>query len=213
MAEAAGSGTEPGPPARSLAEARRLAAGCTRCALYRNATQTVFGEGPASATVMLVGEQPGDREDLEGHPFVGPAGRILDKALAEAGVERGEAYVTNAVKHFKNTPRGKRRLHKKPDAGEIEACRWWLELELGLVRPRVVVALGASAGAALFRRRVVIGRERGRPQPFRDGMESLVTAHPSFVLRQRDDAGREREYRRLVADLEVAAERIRAAGR
>lgn len=213
MAEAATGETEPGPPARSLAEARRLAAGCTRCGLYRNATQTVFGEGPKSATAMLVGEQPGDREDIEGHPFVGPAGRILDEALAEAGVERGEAYVTNAVKHFKNTPRGKRRLHKKPDSGEIEACRWWLELELGLVRPRVVVALGASAASALFRRRVTIGRERGRPLEFRDGMEGLVTAHPSFVLRQRDADSRAREYRKLVADLELVARRIHAARR
>lgn len=151
----------PGPEAASLAEARALAAQCRRCELWRGATQTVFGEGPASATVVLVGEQPGDKEDLQGHPFVGPAGGMLDRALAEAEIDRAQAYVTNAVKHFKNVPRGRKRIHQRPDRHEIEICRWWLDLELSFVRPRLVVALGASAARALFLRTVTITRERG----------------------------------------------------
>lgn len=204
--------TEPGPSARSLAEARRLAADCRRCDLWRNATQTVFGEGPKSARAVFVGEQPGDREDIEGHPFVGPAGQVLDRALADAGIARGDAYITNAVKHFKHVPRGKRRMHSKPSLGEIEACNWWLELELGLLKPRVVTALGGSAARALFRRSIVIGRERGRPLPFRDGIEGFVTVHPSYVLRQRDPESRERQYAGLVEDLQTIAGRIKAAG-
>ena len=200
-----------GPTARSLSEARRLAADCRRCDLYRNATQTVFGEGPKQAVAVFVGEQPGDREDLEGHPFVGPAGRVFDRALADAGIERGEAYVTNAVKHFKNRPRGKRRIHQKPNMGEIQQCRWWLELELALVKPRVVTALGASTAQAIFGRRVTVGRERGRPLPYREGIEGFVTVHPSFVLRQRGEEARRREYARLVEDLGRIAERISAA--
>jgi DNA polymerase len=200
-----------GPSARSLAEARRLAAECRRCDLWRNATQTVFGEGPAHARAVFVGEQPGGREDIEGHPFVGPAGQVLDRALAEAGIARDEAYITNAVKHFKHVPRGKRRMHSKPSLGEIEACNWWLELELGLLKPRVVTALGGSAARALFRRSVVIGRERGRPLPFRDGIEAFVTIHPSYVLRQRDAESRERQYAGLVEDLRRIAGRLRGA--
>jgi DNA polymerase len=199
---------DPGPPAKSLAEARVLAKGCRRCPLWKIGTQTVFGEGPASATVMFVGEQPGDQEDLAGKPFVGPAGKVLDRALEEAGIARRETYVTNAVKHFKHLPRGKRRLHQKPDAGEIERCRWWLELELGFVRPRVVVALGASAAKALFRRTVTIGRERGKWLPFAEGIVGFVTVHPSFILRQRDAGDRESTYRGLVQDLRLIARRI-----
>jgi uracil-DNA glycosylase len=199
---------DPGPPAQSLTEARALAQGCRRCPLWRIGTQTVFGEGPASATVMLVGEQPGDQEDLAGKPFVGPAGKILDRALEEAGIARRETYVTNAVKHFKHVPRGKRRLHQKPDAGEIDRCRWWLELELGFVQPQVVVALGASAAKALFRRTVTIGRERGKWLPFAEKIVGFVTIHPSFVLRQRDAASRETTYQSLVEDLRQIARRI-----
>src|SRR5690606_38925978 len=137
------------PPAIPLAALRAAAAGCERCPLYLNATQTVFGGGPRNAALMLVGEQPGDQEDRAGRPFVGPAGQVLDKALAEAGIERKAAYLTNAVKHFKNEPRGKRRLHKRPNAGEVKACRWWLARELATVRPQIVVALGATAAQAL----------------------------------------------------------------
>jgi len=201
---------DPGPPASSLAEARALARDCRRCPLWKVGTQTVFGEGPAGAAVLFVGEQPGDREDLAGKPFVGPAGQVLDRALAEAGIQRRETYVTNAVKHFKHVQRGKRRLHKKPDAGEIERCRWWLELELGLVKPKVVVALGASAARALFRRSVTIGKERGKWLPFDEGTAGFVTVHPSFVLRQRDDASRKAVYDGLVGDLRTIARRIHA---
>ena len=198
----------PGPPAISLQQARALAKGCRRCPLWKVGTQTVFGEGAAGAAAMFVGEQPGDQEDLTGKPFVGPAGKVLDRALEEAGIARRETYVTNAVKHFKHVPRGKKRLHQKPDAGEIERCRWWLELELGFVQPRIVAALGASAARALFRRNVTIGRERGRWLPFQDGIAGFVTVHPSSILRQRDGASREREYQGLVRDLRLIAERI-----
>lgn len=199
---------EPGPEAGSLSEARDLAAGCRRCDLYRNATQTVFGEGPAKAPLVLIGEQPGDREDLQGHPFVGPAGRVLDRALLDAGIERDEAYVTNAVKHFKNTPRGKRRIHQKPNLVEIKQCKWWLDLELAFVAPRVVVALGASAARAVTGRTGTISRQRGQPLPFRDGVDCFVTVHPSYVLRQRDGDARDREYAALVGDLRAVAERM-----
>jgi uracil-DNA glycosylase len=195
-----------GPPAQSLAEARELAASCRRCDLYKEATQTVFGEGPASAIVMLVGEQPGDKEDLQGRPFVGPAGGVLDRALKEAAIDRREAYVTNAVKHFKHVPRGKKRIHQRPDRNEIEICRWWLDLELSFIEPRLVVALGASAARALFLRTVTIGRERGHPIPFREGLDGFVTVHPSFILRQQSDDDREREYAGLVKDLRAVAE-------
>jgi DNA polymerase len=176
------------------------AVGCERCPLYRNATQTVFGQGPVPAPIMLVGEQPGDSEDKAGLPFVGPAGRILDRALQEAGVDRGSVYVTNAVKHFKNVPRGKRRIHQRPIRYEIERCRWWLDQELKLVRPRVTVALGATAAWALAGRVVTISQSRGRLVEFRGGVGGFVTVHPSFILRLRDE-DKDEEYRRLVADL------------
>lgn len=209
MARASTAAAREGPKASSLAEAAALAADCRRCDLWRGATQTVFGEGPATATVVLVGEQPGDIEDLQGRPFVGPAGGVLDRALREAAIDRSEAYVTNAVKHFKNVPRGKKRIHQRPDRNEIEICRWWLDLELSLLRPRLVVAMGASAARALFLRTVTITRERGRPVPFRDGLEGFITVHPSYILRQRTDVDRAREYAGLVDDLRRVAELIR----
>jgi uracil-DNA glycosylase len=187
---------------------RRLAAearGCTRCDLYRNATQTVFGAGPADAPLMLVGEQPGDQEDLAGQPFVGPAGKVLDKALERAEVDRTAVYVTNAVKHFKNEPRGKRRIHKKPDTGEIEACRWWLEHEFELIKPRVVVALGATAARAVMGRPTPIKANRGRLIELPNASHALITVHPSYLLRIREERDKRREFDLLVKDLRTAA--------
>jgi probable DNA metabolism protein len=189
---------------RSLAEARTAAADCRRCPLWEPATQTVFGEGPARARLMLVGEQPGDREDLAGKPFVGPAGAMLDRALAEAGIPRAEVYVTNAVKHFKFEPRGKFRLHKTPETAEITTCRWWLETERALVRPDLTVALGASAAQALLGRRVTIGRERGRIAALPQGGALWITVHPSYLLRLPDEAAKVKEYAKFVADLASA---------
>jgi uracil-DNA glycosylase family protein len=187
---------------------RAEAKGCTRCDLYKCGGQTVFGEGPLDAGIMFVGEQPGDQEDLAGRPFVGPAGQLLDRALGEAGVDRSAAYVTNAVKHFKFERRGKRRIHQKPDGPEITACRWWLEQERSLIRPLILVALGATAARSLFGRVVTIGGMRGRPHPLADGGEAWVTVHPSFLLRVRDD--REAQYARFVADLRQIGERAEA---
>jgi DNA polymerase len=181
---------------------------CTRCDLYRYATQTVFGEGPLDASILFVGEQPGDQEDLAGAPFVGPAGRLFDAALAEAGIDRARTYVTNAVKHFKFVRRGKRRIHDKPNAGEIAACRWWLRQELDLVRAPVIVALGATAARALFGKVVTISALRGRGHALGDVRETWVTVHPSFLLRVRDN--REAEYARFVADLRRVQERTKA---
>jgi DNA polymerase len=186
---------------------RDEAQGCTRCPLWKPATQTVFGEGPVTARLMLVGEQPGDQEDLAGRPFVGPAGRLLDRALEEAEIDRARIYLTNAVKHFKFTPRGKRRIHAKPDAGEIAACRWWIEQERRLLRPAVTVALGATAARALFGKVVTIAATRGRAHPLADGGEGRVTIHPSFLLRIDDKARAAGEYRRFVAALAEAATR------
>ncbi|QNE31700.1 UdgX family uracil-DNA binding protein [Sphingomonas sp. NBWT7] len=184
---------------------REEALGCTRCHLYRPATQTVFGEGPVSAAIMFVGEQPGDQEDLAGRPFVGPAGQVFDRALGEAGIDRAQTYVTNAVKHFKFEPRGKRRIHAKPDAGEIEACRWWIEQEQMLVRPKVTVALGATAARSLFGKAMTISRERGRALALPDGGgEAWITVHPSYLLRLPDEAARTAEYAHFVADLKLA---------
>jgi DNA polymerase len=196
-------------PASALQRARSKALGCKRCPLYQNATQTVFGEGPVPCDVMLVGEQPGDREDIEGRPFVGPAGRMLDKALEAAGLERDAVYVTNAVKHFKNEPRGKRRLHKRPTAGEIDICKWWLDAELDLVRPKTIVALGASAARALLGRPVAIEVNRGAAMPLDDERVLFVTIHPALLLRMPDRAARENAFRRFVADLTLVAEEPR----
>lgn len=198
---AAGSPAETIEEIGSLAETRAAAADCQRCGLYRCATQTVFGEGREDAPVVFVGEQPGDQEDLAGKPFVGPAGRLFDRALAEAGLERSRAYVTNAVKHFKFEQRGKRRIHQKPNAGEVRACRFWLEQELGFVRPRLVVALGATALQALTGKAGSLAAARDRELRLEDGTALLATVHPSFLLRVPDEETKERELKRFIADL------------
>ena len=192
-------------PDTPLRRAALEAAGCRACKLWEPATQTVFGEGPADARLMFVGEQPGDQEDLAGRPFVGPAGQIFNTALAEAGIDRNTAYVTNAVKHFKFEPRGKRRIHAKPDSGDIEACKFWLELERREVRPAITVLLGASAARAVLGRVVTISRERSRPIPLDGNGQALVTVHPSYLLRLPDEESKRREYANFVADLRRAA--------
>ena len=191
-------------PERALKELAQEASACTRCQLYKNATQTVFGEGPAEAQLMLVGEQPGDYEDQEGKPFVGPAGKIMDQALEEAGIDRREIYVTNAVKHFKWEPRGKRRIHQKPNSREIAACRPWLEAELRLVKPRLLVCLGATAAQAVFGPSFRVTRERGKVLSSKLAPRALATVHPSSLLRQPDEESRQREYERFVVDLRAA---------
>ncbi|RAZ87710.1 UdgX family uracil-DNA binding protein [Cereibacter johrii] len=199
------------PPASSgsaapgtLAEAKAAAEGCRRCGLWANATQVVFGEGPAAARMMIVGEQPGDREDLAGRPFVGPAGQLFDEEAAAAGLDREAVYVTNAVKHFKFAPRGKRRVHQKPDAGEVTACRWWLDLERDLVRPRLIVAMGATALASLTGSGAGILKRRGSVERLDDGTPLFVTVHPSYILRLPDEAARAEERRRFRDDLQAA---------
>ena len=189
------------PAQLSMAQLRESAAGCTGCDLYKCATQTVFGEGAGRASIILVGEQPGDQEDLVGRPFVGPAGKILDKALAEAGIVRRDLYVTNAVKHFKWEPQGKRRKHKKPTATEIAACRPWLEAEIEVVKPRVIVCLGVTAAQAVFGKAVRLNEMRGRPWSTSIAPIVFVTVHPSAVLRHPDAVERDREYRGFVEDL------------
>jgi DNA polymerase len=176
---------------------------CRRCDLWRNATQGVAGEGPANAAMMLVGEQPGDLEDQAGRPFVGPAGGLMDRALEEASVARKDCYVTNAVKHFKYELRGKRRIHAKPNTGEISACRWWLENEIRLVGPRVIVALGATAGRSVLGRTVSVMKDRGAPI-VHAGLSVLVTVHPSYMLRIPDELDRRRAYALFVGDLRRA---------
>ncbi len=196
-------GSDPG-----LREAAAEAEGCRRCHLYERATQTVFGEGPAHALVLFVGEQPGDQEDIIGRPFVGPAGQIMDRAMEEAGIDRRTVYITNAVKHFKFEPRGKRRIHQTPEAPEIQACRFWLDVELVRLRPKLVVAMGGTAARALLGRAVTITRERGRPIELPDGQKAFVTVHPSFLLRVPDEDAKAREYRGFVADLRKVAELV-----
>jgi DNA polymerase len=193
---------EPGGNARAawdalLADARK----CTRCHLYKCATQTVFGEGPLDASIMFVGEQPGDQEDIAGRPFVGPAGALFDAALEKAGIDRSTVYVTNAVKHFKFVARGKRRIHSKPDAGEIAACHWWIEHERELIRPPLTVALGATAARSLIGKTVTISRQRETPVELADGGECWVTVHPSFLLRMPDPERRKEERQLFVRDL------------
>ncbi len=189
------------------------AKGCTRCPLHKPATQMVFGEGPLDAQIMFVGEQPGDQEDLAGRPFVGPAGQLFDRALAEAGVDRERTYVTNAVKHFKFEPRGKRRIHQKPDSGEIHACRWWIQQERMLIRPPLTVALGATAARSLFGQTMTISRVRGEPMILPDdGGEAWVTVHPSHLLRLPDEEAKRTEYARFVEDLARIGERAKALG-
>ena len=189
----------------TLAALRELAADCHACPLWKDATQTVFGEGPQRARIMLVGEQPGDKEDLAGKPFVGPAGQMLDRALEQAGIDRGKVYVTNAVKHFKFVPRGKIRLHQKPNTPEIMACRPWYERELAAINPELVVAMGATAAQSVFGKITPINRNRGRLIDLPDGTKALVTVHPSYLLRLPDADARGREYQRFVDDLGIAA--------
>jgi len=195
------------PARKTLPALRAAAAGCRGCALYTRGTQTVFGEGSAHAKVMLVGEQPGHEEDLAGRPFVGPAGKLLDRALAEAGIDRGDVYVTNVVKHFKWEPRGKRRIHAKPNQAEIGACLPWLQAELDVTRPEVVVCLGATAAQALLGPRFRVTKERGRWVKAPWAERVLATVHPSAILRAPDDETRHREFGLFVADLA----RVRAA--
>ena len=193
---------EPGSNLRKSWEALlKDARDCTRCDLYKFATQTVFGEGPLDASIMFVGEQPGDQEDLAGRPFVGPAGAIFDAALEKAGIDRSTVYVTNAVKHFKFVARGKRRIHNKPDAGEISACRWWIEHERELIRPPVTVALGATAAQSLFGKAMAIGKNRGAPLQLPDGSECWITVHPSFLLRIPEEDRKRAEKRLFLRDL------------
>jgi uracil-DNA glycosylase family protein len=187
-----------------LDELRRQAAGCTACDLYKTATQVVFGEGPAAAAAMFVGEQPGDQEDKLGQPFVGPAGKLLDRALADAGIDREQVYLTNVVKHFKWVGRGKRRIHQKPKWSEVAACRPWLEAELAVVQPRVLVCLGAVAAQTLLGREFRVSRQRGIELPSDLAEHVLATVHPSSILRG-DPETREREYGALVTDLSVVA--------
>ena len=191
---------------RSLGELRNAEADCRRCPLYRDATQVVPGEGKKGAKLMLVGEQPGNREDLAGKPFIGPAGQVLDRALEEAGIPRQAVFVTNAVKHFKYEQRGKLRLHKRPNAYEIERCRWWLDLERQLVKPAGLVALGATAARSLLGRSVTISKARGQRLETEDGTAITVTIHPSLLLRLKDEAEERRQYRDFVRDLGAAAE-------
>ena len=214
-AEAGSHGAQPGeavsallPERPTLASVRAIAAECKACDLYKRGTQTVFGEGPRKARVMLVGEQPGDAEDVAGHPFVGPAGKLLDTALEQAGIDRRQVYVTNVVKHFKWEPRGKRRIHAKPNAAEITACRPWLETEISLVKPHVLICLGATAAQALLGKSFKVSKQRG------DIVESTLapivtaTVHPSSILRAPDDEARREEMRRFVQDLKKIAREI-----
>jgi len=193
----------------NLDSLREQASQCRACPLWKDATQTVFGEGPLHARIMLVGEQPGDKEDLAGRPFVGPAGQMLDRALEEAGLDRRQIYITNAVKHFKFFPRGKFRLHQKPTTAEIKACRPWYERELAAIKPQLVVAMGASAAQCVFGKITPINRNRGRTIDLDGDITALLTVHPSYLLRLPDETARAREYRRFVDDLKIAAEYYR----
>lgn len=193
----------------TLEEARNAAASCTRCDLYRNATHLVFGEGPPQADVVLVGEQPGDKEDLSAHPFVGPAGQLLDRSLKEAGIDRRRCYVTNAVKHFKFSPKGKRRIHARPNVGEVKACAWWLATELRLIQPKLVVALGATALFSLLGKDAKVTRDRGHILTSDTGLPVLVTIHPSALLRAWDRAGAEQDRDRFIDDLRKVSTYLR----
>jgi uracil-DNA glycosylase family protein len=191
---------------RSVTELREAAAGCRACDLWEKATQTVFGEGAVGARMMLVGEQPGDKEDLEGKPFVGPAGRILDEGLQAAGIDRSRLYLTNAVKHFRFTQRGKRRLHEKPNAQQVRACKPWLESEISVVKPDMIVLLGATAAQAVMGPAFRVSKQRGEVMPSPLGIPVLATVHPSSILRATDAASREAGMASFIADLKVAAE-------
>jgi uracil-DNA glycosylase family protein len=198
-------------PIKSLKSLQEAEEQCTRCPLYKHATQVVPGEGPARARIMMVGEQPGDQEDKQGKPFVGPAGGVLAKALEDAGIERNLVFVTNAVKHFKFEARGKRRLHKRPNAYEIDRCHWWLDLERRLVRPDIIVALGATAIRSVCGRPLTINKVRGHIMSLPDGGRMLATIHPSYILRIEDDADKRAQYKRFLADLKVCAKALAEA--
>src|SRR5258707_1132668 len=200
-------------PEHDIETLREDAANCRACPLWKDATQTVFGEGPEAAQVMLVGEQPGDKEDLAGKPFVGPAGQMLDRALEEAGIDRSKVYVTNAVKHFKFVPRGKIRLHQKPSTPEIKACRPWYERELAAIKPDLVVAMGATAAQSVFGKITPINKSRGRLIELDEGIKALVTVHPSYLLRLPDEDAKAREYERFVDDLKIVAAQMKKAAR
>jgi len=200
------------PERRTLTALREAAAGCRGCHLWQVGTQTVFGEGPAGAEAVFVGEQPGDVEDREGRPFVGPAGRLFDEALAEAGIERSRTYVTNAVKHFKWQARGKRRIHQKPNWAEMTACRPWLEAELSVVKPRVLVLLGATAAQTLLGRQFRVTRRRGEWTESDLAERVTATIHPSAILRQRDEESRREEMKKFVEDLKLVATELDEAG-
>jgi uracil-DNA glycosylase len=199
-----------GPETSSLEELREAAADCKACDLWKTGTQTVFGEGAESAEIVFVGEQPGDKEDLEGRPFVGPAGRVLDEGLDAAGIDRSLAYVTNAVKHFKWVGRGKRRIHQKPNAAELTACRPWLDAELVVVQPKVLVALGATAAQALLGRQFRVTQQRGVPVESDLAPHVVATVHPSSILRQETEDDRAAAMKDFVADLKVVAKLLRA---
>ena len=201
----------PVPDSDDLDDLRSAAAGCQACDLWERGTQTVFGEGGRAAEIMLVGEQPGDQEDHQGRPFVGPAGRLLDEALEQAGIDRSRVYVTNAVKHFKWTPRGKRRIHQKPNAEEVAACRPWLEAELRSVGPTMLICLGATAAQALLGRQFRVSKERGRLVDSPLAPMVMATVHPSSILRAADEESRKVEMKRLVEDLRAAAEALASA--
>lgn len=201
---------EPLPDIRSLKALRAAEADCTRCPLYRHATQVVPGEGPAKARIMMIGEQPGDQEDKQGHPFVGPAGGVLEKALDDAGIARDEVFITNAVKHFKFEPRGKHRLHKRPNAYEIDRCHWWLDFERKLVKPQILVALGATAVRSVSGRPLAINKIRGRVIELPGGGRMLATIHPSYILRIDDEADKRAQYKAFVGDLQVCAKVLAA---
>jgi len=196
-------------PIPSLGKLAQAEAECRRCPLYRDATQAVPGEGPQHAKFMLIGEQPGDKEDLAGKPFVGPAGRVLDQALADAGIEREATFVTNAVKHFKHEMRGKRRLHKRPNNYEIERCKIWLDEERKLVKPEAIIALGVTAARSLTGKTVTISKLRGKPLDLADGTRFFVTVHPSALLRIEDEGDKRAAYQQFVADLKAAAKSLR----
>ena len=198
------------PRNRSLESLRQAAKSCKGCDLYLNATQTVFGDGPGHASVMLVGEQPGDIEDQKGEPFVGPAGRILDRALEDARISRDEVYVTNAVKHFKWIWRGKRRLHQKPSGRQLGACRPWLEVEIEVVQPDILVCLGATAAQSVIGKSVAIMKERGKFIDSVLGKLTFVTIHPSAILRQRDNDEREQEYHRFASELKLVKGKLQS---
>ena len=197
-------------PVKSLRQLAQAEAECRRCQLYRDATQAVPGQGPSHARFMLVGEQPGDKEDLAGKPFVGPAGRVLDAALKDAGIAREETFVTNAVKHFKHEMRGKRRLHKRPNIYEIERCKIWLDYERALVKPQTVIALGVTAARSLTGRTVTISKMRRTPIEMADGTTLVITVHPSALLRMEDEADKHAAYEHFVADLKAAAKAAKA---